>query len=89
MPWLSLDKGQGPCHPFIGQDGDMTRCREQKDLDKLKQWGPGLPPHCPLSQAVLAMSLQLPASICGDTGAVQGQAPGAETLVIHRGHSSG
>lgn len=89
MPWLSLDKGQGLCHPFTEQDGDMTQCREQRELGKLEQWGPGSPPHCPPSQAVLAMSLQLPAPIWGDTGAMQGQAPGAETLVTHRGHSSG
>lgn len=89
VPWLSLDKGQGPCHPFTEQDGDMTQCREQREWGKLKHLRLGSPPHCPLSQAVLAMSLQLPALIWGDTGAMQGQAPGAETLVAHRGHSSG
>lgn len=89
VPWLSLGKGQGLCHPFTEQDGDMTQCREQRELGKLEQWGPGSPPHCPPSQAVLAMSLQLLAPIWGDTGAMQGQAPGAETLVTHRGHSSG
>lgn len=89
VPWLSLDKGQAPCHPFTEHNGDMTQCREQRELGKLKHWGPGSPPHCLLSQAALAMSLQLPAVIWGDTGAMQGQAPGTETLVTHRGHSSG
>lgn len=89
VPWLSLDEGQGQCHPFTEQDGDMTQCREQRELDKLKQWGPESPPHCPLSHTVLAMSLQLPALIKGHKGAMQGQAPGTETLVTHRGHSSG
>lgn len=67
----------------------MTQCREQRELDKLKQGGTESPPHCPLSQTVLARPLQLPAPNWGDIGAMQGQAPCTDTLVTHRGCSSG